>query len=166
MDWKSLAGKLSSFAPIIGTAIGGPAGGIVGAMVAAALGVDESPEAVANELKHNPAAYLKLKKLESDERVKMQEFANDTLKAELLDVQNARANHEHSKMPAIICIVLTAMVAAILAGLMLIPIPAENANTIYMINGQILAAWMASIAYWVGTTRSSAQKTINSMAAK
>ena len=163
MDWKALAGKLSGFAPVIGTAIGGPAGGIVGSMVAAALGVEETPEAVAKELKHNPEAYIKLKKLESDERLKLQGYANDKLEAELRDLQHARDSHKHSKMPAIICLSLTALVGIGAYMLFTLPIPAENSSTAYLLFGTLLAKWGDSIAYWVGTTRSSAQKTINAL---
>lgn len=163
MDWKSLVGKLSGFAPVIGTAIGGPAGGIVGSMVAAALGVEETPEAIAKELKHNKEAYIKLKKLESDERLKLQEYANDTLKAELQDSQNARKAHRHSKMPAVITVMLTLIVSGLLYAIMYTSIPKGSENLAMMMFGQVFGLWGASIAYWVGTTRSSAQKTINSI---
>tara|TARA_B110000014_G_C19874009_1_gene452445 strand:- start:161 stop:664 length:504 start_codon:yes stop_codon:yes gene_type:complete len=163
MDWKSLAGKLSGFAPVIGTAIGGPAGGIVGSMIASALGVNDSPEAVMKELKNNPDAYLTLKKLESDEKVKLQEFANDTLKAELADKQQAREAHIHSKMPAIVTIMLTVLASGLLYSIMYSQIPQGSENLAMMMFGQVFTLWGASIQYWVGTTRSSAQKTMNSL---
>jgi hypothetical protein len=42
--------------------------------------------------------------------------------------------------------------------LMTTEIPEKNANIIYMVFGQVLTAWAGSIAYWVGTTKSSSDK--------
>ncbi|MCG9624181.1 holin family protein [Vibrio mediterranei] len=73
--WESVKSLIATAAPMIGTVIGGPAGGAVGAMVASTLGVENTPEAIEQELRNNPDALLKLKQLESDERIKLQELA-------------------------------------------------------------------------------------------
>ncbi|PMK16046.1 3TM-type holin [Vibrio splendidus] len=73
--WDKIKSLLGSAAPLIGTVIGGPAGGAVAGMVASALGVDSSPKAIEQALINNPEALLKIKQLESDERVKLREFA-------------------------------------------------------------------------------------------
>ncbi len=70
---KSLIGTAAP--PLVGTLIGGPAGGAVGGLVASALGVENTPEAIEAELRTNPEALLTLKKLESDERVRLRELA-------------------------------------------------------------------------------------------
>ncbi len=73
--WDKVKSLIATAAPMIGTVIGGPAGGAVGAMVASALGVENTPEAIEQELRTNPDALIKLKQLESDERIKLQELA-------------------------------------------------------------------------------------------
>ena len=62
--WDKVLELVGSAAPVVGTLLGGSAGNAVGELVAKALGVENSPEAIENELKNNPEAYLKLKELE------------------------------------------------------------------------------------------------------
>ena len=58
-DWKAIAGPLASIgAPILGTLIGGPAGAamgkVAGEVLAGALGVPATPEAVAQAIEDDP----------------------------------------------------------------------------------------------------------------
>lgn len=62
--WDKVLELVGSAAPVVGTLLGGSAGNAVGELVARALGVENSPEAIEKELKNNPEAYLKLKELE------------------------------------------------------------------------------------------------------
>lgn len=155
MNWKDIAAKA---APVLGTLIGGPAGGSIGGMIAGALGVDNTDTALTTALA-DPEQAAKLKQWAYQHREKLEQMALDTLKAELADKADARANHKHSVMPAIIAVVLIVMTASLCGCLMFVPIPEENATTVYMIAGQLLGWTGAAIAYWVGTTRSSAEKT-------
>ena len=166
MNWKDLAGTLSSFAPIIGTAIGGPAGGIVGAMISKALGVDNTPEEIAKELKGNPEAYLKLKQLESDERIKLKALALQATglvleerKAALKDTQNARKQHQDHWMPSLLTIGLALMVAGMFGALFVIEPPKEYDQVVIMIAGSVLGAFGTSVAFWLGSSKGSADKT-------
>lgn len=160
MKWGDIKNLLGNAAPLLGTALGGPVGGVAGSLIAKALGVEESPEAVAAEIKRDPMALVKLRELESNERIKIQELALETLQTELKDTQDARKNHQHSKMPAIICIALTFMVAGAAYLIFALEIPDGNKEIAYMLFGSLVTKWGDSIAYWVGTTRSSAQKTL------
>ncbi len=72
MDWKDIASTIGSAAPLLGTLIGGPAGGAVGAMVASALGVGNSADEVSQALATNPDAAVKLKQIESTRQVDLQ----------------------------------------------------------------------------------------------
>ena len=49
MDWSSIKNTIASAAPMIGGLLG-PAGGLVGTMVASALGVEDTPDAVSKAL--------------------------------------------------------------------------------------------------------------------
>ncbi|EGR3202504.1 TPA: hypothetical protein NKV98_003946 [Vibrio parahaemolyticus] len=73
--WEKVKSLIGSAAPLVGTLIGGPAGGAVAGMVASALGVENSPEAIEQALINNSDALLQIKQLESDERVKLRELA-------------------------------------------------------------------------------------------
>jgi hypothetical protein len=159
MNWSDIAGLIGKAAPYVGTALGGPGGGALGSMVAKVLGVEETPDAVADAIKNNPDALLTLKKFEFENEQQIRDMAFKTLDSELKDKQNARQAHKHNPMPMIICISLTLMVGAGAYGLFQLQIPPENQNIANLLFGTLLAKWGDSIAYWVGTTRASADKT-------
>lgn len=71
MNWKDLGGQLiKAGAPIIGTAIGGPVGGVIGSslgtILANALGVEDTPEAVGKAIETMPAGELQAKLAAAD----------------------------------------------------------------------------------------------------
>jgi hypothetical protein len=72
----SIVSIISNVAPILGTALGGPAGGLVGNLISHALGgIDISkPQDIQKKIESDPNAIIKLKELE----------------AQVADVQNAR----------------------------------------------------------------------------
>lgn len=73
--WDEVKSIIATAAPLVGGLIGGPVGGSVGALVAHTLGVENTPEAITTELTTNPDALLKIKQMESDERVRLRELA-------------------------------------------------------------------------------------------
>lgn len=70
MNWKKLVG---SVAPVLGTALGGPFGGMAGKFLADKLGVEEAdlPEAVESA---NPEVMLQIKNSEQDFEIKLKEL--------------------------------------------------------------------------------------------
>jgi len=159
MNWKKISKIVGKAAPLLGTALGGPAGGTVGAMIAGALGVDETPEAVERAIKNDPDSLLKLKQFELENEKSIREHAFKVLDVELKDKQSAREAHRHNPMPAFICAALTFLVGAGAYLLFTLHIPDANQEIAYLLFGTLLAKWGDSIAYWVGTTRSSQEKT-------
>lgn len=159
MKWSDIASQIGKFAPLVGTAVGGPGGAALGTMLANALGVDDDPVAVQTVLATDPEAGVKLKQFQLENEQHIRDLAFKTLDVELKDKQNARKEHKHSKMPATICIALTIMVAVGAYLLFTLNIPEGNREIAYLLFGTTLAKWGDSIAYWVGTTRSSAEKT-------
>jgi len=158
IEWKKIGKQVGKFAPLLGSALGGPAGGLVGGLIAEALGVNNTPQEISEAIKTDPEAAVKLKALQVEQEDNLKKWAFSTLEIELLDKQNARAVHSISKMPAIICLVMTILVAVGAYLLFTIPVPEQNASTAYLLFGTVLAKWGDSVAYWVGTTRSSAEK--------
>lgn len=158
MKWSDITNAVGKAAPLIGAVLGGPAGGSVGALVASALGVENTPEAVQAAL-GNPDNLVKLKELESNERQHFLSMQVEVLRLELADTQNARAAHSNSYMPAIVTALLTLLCGTLLYSLLFIEIPESNRDLLIQSFGTVLGFWGASIAYWVGTTRSSQDKT-------
>jgi hypothetical protein len=159
MNWSDIKGVIGNIAPLVGTAIGGPAGTVIGSMVSNALGVDNTPDAIALALKTDPEAAIKLRKFQIDNEKDIRKHAFEVLDVELQDKQSARNSHKHNPMPMIICIALTGMVAGGAYMLFTMDIPVDNKNIANLLFGTLLAKWGDSIAYWVGTTRSSSEKT-------
>ncbi len=159
MDWDSIGKVVGEAAPIIGTLLGGPAGGAVGSIVATVLGVENEPQKIAEVIKQDPDALLKLKEYEFVHKEELMRLQFQTLEKELQDKANARKEHKHSIMPAIITVMITVMMGIIGYAIFTYEIPVTNRDVAYMLFGQVSALWGASVTYWVGTTRSSADKT-------
>lgn len=83
MEWKDVAGSVGKAAPILGTLLGGPAGAVVGGLVASALGVGSTPDEVSQALATNPEAAVKLKQIEADRQVRLQELLVQAASAEI-----------------------------------------------------------------------------------
>ena len=75
MDWKDVAGIVGKIAPLAGAALIGPGGLALGSLIASALGVENTPDAVHAAVASDPAAALKLAEFESENRVKLQALA-------------------------------------------------------------------------------------------
>lgn len=158
MGWDSIKNAVGKIAPIAGTLLGGPAGAAVGGLISSALGVDNTPEAVAAAL-GNPDAVIKLRELETSERQHFLQMQLSTLQAELADTQHARSAHKDSYMPSAITFMLTAMCAGLLYAILFVPVVEANKELAFTLFGTCFTLWASSISYWVGTTRSSAEKT-------
>ena len=63
--WDKIKDVVGSVAPVAGSLLGGPAGGAVGSMLASALGVDNTPDAVADAIKTDPQAAIKIRQIEA-----------------------------------------------------------------------------------------------------
>jgi hypothetical protein len=158
MSWASIAKHVGQAAPLLGTVLGGPAGGAVGALISSALGVDNDPSAVANAMA-SPETLVTLKQIESDHRAQLEQMALEQTKAELADKANARDAHKHSPVPAFIVAGLTILIGILICLIWFAELPTESKTMAMMLLGAVTTKWGDSIAYFVGTTRSSAEKT-------
>lgn len=159
--WKTVAGKVASYAPMIGTILGGPVGaavGTVGSMVASAMGVEPTPVAVDNALKNNPEAAIKIRELEIAEAANIRQIAFEHHRLIVMDRMNARKTHGSHWMTIALPAVLLAFVAWVTYTLINQTIPAETRDVVFYIVGQVLTMTVAAVAYWIGTTRSSSEK--------
>lgn len=86
---KELLGKA---APLVGTAIGGPVGGLAMSLITKAFGLssDATEEEITEAIKKDPNAFVKLKKIEVDFKARMKELDIKKDDLYLKDVQNAR----------------------------------------------------------------------------
>ena len=160
MSWLN---KLKEYAPGIASAIltgGATLPALALQAVKDATGVDINNVAELQSVVESatPEQMLQIKQADNAFKIRMRELDNELVATELGDLQNARKHHADSKMPAVIFVVLTIGLFAFVAFLLHSAVPPENARVIDMIFGAYLTAWISSVAYFVGTTRSSSVK--------
>lgn len=158
MKWAQLTGQLANAAPLLGAALGGPAGATVGAMIAQALGTDNDPMAVANALQSDSGTLLELKKLEQSEQTELRRLALESERIRLADRQNAREQHKGHWMPAVLTCALFIAFSALATALFFTVIPEGNRDLVVYLAGQLTGATMTAIAYWLGSSRGSKEK--------
>lgn len=158
MNWKDVGRSVATVAPALGLALSGPAGGAIGGLVAAAFGVDATPDAVARAVAADPEAAVRLREIELRHAEALATLAARRYEAQLLDVQQARVTHRDHWMPWVLTILLALMVGAMGVGLFAVDTPAENREVVYLLAGQLLGAFATSIAYWLGSSRGSVDK--------
>ena len=160
MDWSDVGKKIISVgAPLLGGALGGPAGAAIGQVVASQFGLTEaSPDKVLEAITADPEARLKLTELEFRHSERLIELENEYFKLQTEDVQHARGIHQHHWMPSAITMVMCAMFGAIIGALFIWAIPGENKDIVVYMAGQVSGILTSCVTYWVGSTRASANK--------
>ena len=161
MDWKGVGNAvIKAGAPLLGGALFGPAGAVVGSIIAAQFGVspDATPDQVMTAIKGDPDAALKLREIEITHVERLQALENERLRIETADVQDARKVHQHHWMPSAITMVMSAMFGAIIGALFIWAIPGENKDIVVYMAGQVSGILTSCVTYWVGSTRASANK--------
>ena len=178
MNWSDIAGVVGKAAPVIGTLLGGPAGAAVGGLISSALGTDNSPQAVSTALAADPDALVKLKELQTNAKVQLQQLAvtaelnrlhesNVQYAAEAADRDSARqlAGHEpHDWVRPVITFWL--LLGAIgIVGCVLTGVSTEllKNSTASLTVGALIAQWFnevkASLAFYFGASQDHADST-------
>lgn len=164
MDFTKL---LATVAPWIGTALGGPLGGMAVEAAANALGLtDKTTDAIKNALGGaTPEQMLALKQADQAFSVQMQALGFkqitdlEALAAE--DRKDARAMQvaKPSRVPAALSTLVTTGYFGILLGIMRGWLSIDDSQALLLMLGSLTTAWGAVMAYWFGTTRDSGIKT-------
>ena len=149
---NELISMVSKFAPAIGTALGGPLGGLAVSAIAEKLGVADEVEAVTKAIKADPEAAMKLKQLELDK-----------FKAVLADKDSAR-NREATiatsdKAPLLnklISPALALIVVGAWVGIQFIlintTVPQEMRELVARVLGTLDGALMLILSYFFGAS--------------
>lgn len=167
MDFSSLATTLAKAgAPILGGAIGGPAGsalaGVIIGALADALGTDATPAAVEAAVRNDPEAPAKVAAVEAAKAPAVM----DEINARLADVQDARAM-QISAVSAGSNIMWspTIVSAVVLAGFCLVSYLAFHAkggtaerDIVLFLLGAWLSLATSVVSFWLGSSSSSKGK--------
>lgn len=154
MSWSDVKGAVAKIAPILGTALGGPAGTAVGGLIAAALGVGDTPDAVHQAIQNDPQAAVKLVQLQNQHEEQIvqlhlqaettqQAEINKTYRAEIAanDPYVRRWRPTYGYATAITWILQTcALVAAVVGATFIYP---QHANEIMTGLGSLFGAMTA-----------------------
>lgn len=83
MEWKDLGKVVADSAPALGTLLLGPAGTVVGSIIAGVFGTEPEPGAVAEAIKRDPQAAVKLAEIQAQVETRKAELAVEAVRAEL-----------------------------------------------------------------------------------
>ena len=169
MDWKEIGKKIVQMgAPILGTAVGGPAGGAIGTLVAGLFGVDPNdPKEVMKAIKADPASAIKLQELQNKHQERLEEIALDRYRAGLADVAGARSREakivEVTKKKDYYLYGLASLVVLgffVLCGvLMSHTVPTGQNEVVFMLFGALATGFGTVLQYFFGSSKSSSDKT-------
>lgn len=84
-SWDGVKEVVAKAAPLLGSALG-PAGGAVGTLIATALGVEDNPDAVAEAIKADPQALVKLEELERKHQRELEQMVLEAETARLAEI--------------------------------------------------------------------------------
>jgi hypothetical protein len=164
MDWKAI---VSTVAPWIGTALGGPLGGMAVEAAANALGISEkTTDAVKAAISGvTPEQMLALKKADQDFSLQMQALGfKQVADMEAIaagDRKDARGMQvaRPSPVPALLTCFVVGAFTATLVLLLKFDVPATNRDIVVYMIGQLSGGFTSALAFWLGTTSNSGRKT-------
>ena len=159
---KKAKSILSVVAPNIGTALGGPIGGMAGRVVAKALlGKDEASNEEISEAveKATPEQLVALKKADADFKVQMKQLDIDLAKISASDRDSARKRQialgDHT--PTVLAI-LTMLAFFGYIGAVTLPTPNADIGLLNVALGWLGGTASTVIAYYFGSSSGSKQK--------
>lgn len=164
-DWKKL---VRTIAPTIGTVLSGgnPLVGVgIKAVSNALLG---KPDGTENEIATamqaaTPEELIKLKTADLAFKTEMAKIGLDEKKLAFVDVDSARKRESKVKdsTPAVLAYLLTVMFGTLLVFLIFGPeLKESNEAIIFSMAGSLGTVWIAAMAYYHGSSRSSAEKDV------
>lgn len=160
MNWIE---TLKAIAPTVASAALGPMGGAVVSAIGSIIGVDNpTKETIANLFKDGQLTAEQLGKIrelelkyQADERERGFKYAELEYKNQ--DSARQMQIATHSKMPAILTVMVTIGFFGILSMLFFHPELKGN-EIVMMMVGQLSAVWAGCVAFYTGTTFGSANK--------
>ena len=176
MTWKDVGDFVKKGAPLLGSVLGGPAGGVIGTLVSAAFGSDDDPEKLLPILESDPEAINKLKELEFKHRERLEELNIEAAKVQLeeskaylADTQSARSREAAivqatGKKDVNLYILAWVVVAGffILTGMLMLIPELDGRTNNAMVNilfGGLVSGFATVLGYFFGSSKGSNDKT-------
>jgi len=152
---------LATVAPLIGTALGGPFGGLAGSLLSKALGTSDPKAMEAAITSTDPDILLKLKQADSDFQTQMKALDISEEKLTFDDRANARALEiaTHDSTPRYLAYLITLGFFGTLAYLIIYGKPQTGGDVMLVMVGALGSAWTGIVSYYYGSSAGSAAKT-------
>lgn len=155
---------VGSVAPLIGTAIGGPFGGLATSLLQDAFGTNDDAAIQQQLASGNPDALLKLKAAEQAFEAKMKELDISEQDLYLKDVQSARNLAKETSIWPQLTLTFLAIgaFAAVLYVLVLKSqiIPPENKDLVIFLVGQLSTFTGMGFSFFLGSSKGSKDKNV------
>ena len=162
-DWKGLVGTV---APTLATALGGPMAGMATKAVASALGLNPDSATLERDVegrlgRADHQDLVSLKQANTDFEIRMAELGVEEQELHQKGMANARDAHKDSWEPFVIFCVMTIISAT---GFWFVvenitDLGDTTKGMLLPLFGAVVYKWLDCIAFFVGTTKSSARKT-------
>ena len=162
MDWKGL---VKTVAPVLGTALGGPLGGVATKFIAGKLLGDEnaSEEDIAEFVTGaSPEQLVRLRELDNEFKLEMRRLNVDVMKIDAADRDSARKLAGVNMKPhMVISAVYTTMYAVVLYVVITggADIPEAQVSLVDNVIGVLTAAQLMIMTFWFGSSSGSKEKT-------
>ncbi len=161
MDWKAI---LSSIAPTLATAVGGPLAGMAVKTIAGALLGDENASQADVEaalMGATPSDLLKLKEADNTFKLEMEKLGVDLRRIAADDRANARQREIQTKdnAPKVLSTVIVVGFFAALATIAFVDIPVGAQQPVSILLGALTAMLTQVGNYYFGSSAGSAKKT-------
>lgn len=160
---------IGTVAPLLGTALGGPFGGLAGTLLAKALGTSDPKAQETLIASGDPQVLLQLKGAENELQEHMRQLDIDEKKLTFDDIANARAMQvsTHDTTPKYLAYFVTAGFFLTLGYLIVYGKPTTGGDVMLVMVGSLGTAWASIVSFFYGSSAGSAAKTdvINKIAA-
>ena len=158
MNWDDISKSLITIgAPLLGTAIAGPAGGVVAKMIADEFGGDATPENLAKVI--GMAGPEQLRDFEGERLGKLIELANaDTADARNREVEIAKVTGGRDWVQAFIAVTLTVGFFMMIGALFVVDVPGDNQRILDLLVGALVGSFASLVGYYFGSSAGSKSK--------
>ena len=155
---NELISMVSKFAPAIGTALGGPLGGMAVSALAKQFGVADEVAAVTKAIQADPEAALKLKQLEHDKFKAILADKDSARKREMAVVQSDSAPTINKIVTPTLALGVTGLSFVLFAVLIFVEVKPEAKDILIYILGVLSAAVTQILSYYFGSSVGSKDK--------
>jgi hypothetical protein len=155
---NDLISMVSKFAPAIGTALGGPLGGMAVSALAKQFGVADEVEAVTKAIMADPEAEAKIKQLEYDKFKAILADKDSARKREMAVVQSDSAPTINKIVTPALALGVTGLSFVLFAVLIFVEVKPEAKDILIYILGVLSAAVTQILSYYFGSSVGSKDK--------